>query len=193
MKKLFIAIAVSLIVTGVMAQKPPSRSTGPKKGSLKIVGGGRIPQLISKKFIELAGGREANFVYLPTALEDRLINPDTYESRKRFGLKNVVVLHTRDRNEANSAKFIEPLRKASGVWFGGGRQWRLVDSYLNTRAHKEMLAVLERGGVIGGSSAGATIQGSYLVRGAREGNEIMMAKGYEVGLGICFPLVNDST
>src|SRR5262249_49238396 len=41
--------------------------------------------------------------------------------------------------------------------------------------------VLARGGVVGGSSAGATIQGSYLVRGAREGNEIMMAKGYEEG------------
>src|SRR5262249_57623056 len=37
--------------------------------------------------------------------------------------------------------------------------------------------------VVGGSAAGATIQGSYLVRGAREGNEIMMAKGYEEGFG----------
>jgi cyanophycinase len=43
--------------------------------------------------------------------------------------------------------------------------------------------VLERGGVIGGSSAGATIQGSYLVRGARDGNDILMAKGYEQGFG----------
>src|SRR5262249_52409152 len=42
---------------------------------------------------------------------------------------------------------------------------------------------LKRGGVIGGTSAGATIQGSYLVRGAREGNTIMMAKGYEEGFG----------
>jgi hypothetical protein len=29
----------------------------------------------------------------------------------------------------------------------------------------------------------SSIQGAYLVRGAREGNQIMMAKGYEVGLG----------
>jgi aminobenzoyl-glutamate utilization protein B len=43
--------------------------------------------------------------------------------------------------------------------------------------------VLARGGVVGGSSAGATIQGSYLVRGAREGNHIMMARGYEEGFG----------
>jgi cyanophycinase len=58
-----------------------------------------------------------------------------------------------------------------------------VDSYLNTRAQKELNNMLARGGVIGGSSAGATIQGSYLVRGAKEGNTVMMAPGYEKGLG----------
>ena len=105
------------------------------------------------------------------------------ESPRLFGLKNVTVLHTRNRAEADTDAFAAPLRRASGVWFGGGRQWRLVDSYLNTRVQKELAALLDRGGVIGGSSAGATIQGSYLIRGAREGNEIMMAKGYEAGMG----------
>ena len=36
---------------------------------------------------------------------------------------------------------------------------------------------------MGGSSAGATIQGSYLVRGAPEGNQIMMSPGHEEGFG----------
>ncbi len=47
--------------------------------------------------------------------------------------------------------------------------------------HDELWALLERGGVIGGSSAGATIQGSYLARGDTETNEIMMGD-HEVGL-----------
>ncbi|MGH9768691.1 MAG: cyanophycinase [Blastocatellia bacterium] len=184
MKKVLVSMFVFLFAAAVQAQKPDSISTGPKKGSLVIVGGGRIPQSISEKFIALAGGPNANFVYIPTAAEDSArLTLSADESPRLFGLKNVTVLHTRDRNEANTEKFVAPLRKATGVWFGGGRQWRLVDSYLDTRAHKELLAVLERGGVIGGSSAGATIQGSYLVRGAREGNQIMMAKGYEIGLG----------
>jgi cyanophycinase len=59
----------------------------------------------------------------------------------------------------------------------------LVDSYLNTRTQRGLQSVLDRGGVIGGSSAGATIQASYLVRGAIAGPEIMMAKGYEEGFG----------
>jgi cyanophycinase len=70
-----------------------------------------------------------------------------------------------------------------GVWFDGGRQWRLVDAYLGTRTQRELEAVLARGGVIGGASAGATIQGSYLVRGSPKGNLIMMAKGHEEGFG----------
>jgi hypothetical protein len=44
--------------------------------------------------------------------------------------------------------------------------------------------IVVRGGVVGGGSAGATIQGSYLVRGARAGNSIMMFPGHETGFGL---------
>jgi len=45
---------------------------------------------------------------------------------------------------------------------------------MNTLTYREFHKVLDRGGVIGGSSAGATIQGDYLVRGAIAGSDIMM-------------------
>jgi hypothetical protein len=48
---------------------------------------------------------------------------------------------------------------------GGGRQWRHADSYLDTKTHRAFFKLLDRGGVIAGSSAGATIQGSYLSAG----------------------------
>ena len=102
---------------------------------------------------------------------------------KKAGVKDVVVLHTRDRAVADSDEFLAPLRRAKGVWIDGGRQWRLADAYLETKTMAALFGVLERDGVIAGSSAGATIQGSYLVRGAPEGNQVMMAKGHEVGFG----------
>jgi len=46
--------------------------------------------------------------------------------------------------------------------------------------------VLKRGGDIGGSSAGASIQGDYLCRASPLGNLDIMAEGYERGLG-CLP------
>jgi cyanophycinase len=94
----------------------------------------------------------------------------------------VKVLRQRTRADVESAAFVETLSKAKGVWFGGGRQWRFIDAYAGTKAEQLLHDVLKRGGVIGGSSAGATIQGQYLVRGSVLGNTEMMAEGYERGL-----------
>jgi cyanophycinase len=47
---------------------------------------------------------------------------------------------------------------------------------MNTRTVTELWRVLDRGGVIGGSSAGATIQSDYLVRGDTSGPDVMMTQ-----------------
>ena len=69
------------------------------------------------------------------------------------------------------------------MWFEGGRQWHLVDTYGGTRTERAFHDVLARGGVVGGTSAGASILSSYMLRGARSGNAVVMAPGYEVGFG----------
>ncbi len=159
---------------------------GPSKGTLLIVGGGSLGKDILDRFAALSGGLDAPIVLIPTAEGSE--NYDAAYLAKnpltKAGFKNVTLLHTKDRAVADSSEFVEPLRKARGVWFGGGRQWRLVDSYLHTKTQREIENVLKRGGVVGGTSAGATIIGSYLVRGAREGNTLMMAPGYEEGMGL---------
>lgn len=158
-------------------------SIGPSHGSLVIVGGGNIGPEIVKRFIALAGGPDAPIVFIPTADEgEPKVDPKATFLAKA-GMTNITVLHTRDRKLADTEEFAAPIRKAKAVWFSGGRQWRLADSYLGTRTGAEMHRLLKRGGVIGGTSAGATILGSYLVRGAPEGNTIMMSPGHEQGLG----------
>src|SRR5690606_23996748 len=82
-----------------------------------------------------------------------------------------------------SSDFCEKLGSATGIWFGGGRQWRFVDAYEDTPAVAAMFQCLENGGIIGGSSAGASIQGELLIRGAPVGNQIMVQDGYRRGLG----------
>ena len=148
-----------------------------------IVGGGEVGPEIANRFLELAGGPDAPIVVIPTA-GDKEPGPDAKVNfLARAGATHITVLHTRDPKVANSPAFVAPLLTAKAVWFEGGRQWRLVDAYMGSRTQLEIEKVLGRGGVIGGSSAGATIQGSYLVRGAREGNTLMMAPGYEKGFG----------
>jgi cyanophycinase len=163
---------------------PPAELLVPNlpQGTLVIVGGGKMPLGLPEKFIELAGGPEALIAVLPTA------NPDPLPEKlgdaaflERAGAKNIKLLRARTREEVESPEFLEAIQAARGIWFGGGRQWRFVDAYGETRAVPAFHDVLRRGGVIGGSSAGATIQGDYLVRGSPLGNEEMMAEGYERG------------
>lgn len=58
--------------------------------------------------------------------------------------------------------------------FSVGCRKGLVDSYKGTHSETMFSRVLDRGGVIGGSSAGATIQGSFLARGDTQNNQVMM-------------------
>jgi cyanophycinase len=155
---------------------------GPPRGALLIIGGGAIGPAIWSEFARLAGGYDAKLVYIPTAAETEP-GPQAAAFLTRAGFKNVTVLHTRDPHRANEASFFAPLLQANSVFFGGGRQWRLVDSYANTRTEAALAQVLERGGVIAGTSAGASIQASFLVRGARENNFIMIAPAYQMGFG----------
>ena len=105
------------------------------------------------------------------------------EFLKKMGAKNVTVIPFREQKDLEDPKIIETLRQATGIWFGGGRQWNFMDAYEGTKLPGLFRGVLERGGVIGGSSAGATIQGDYMVRGAPAGPNIMMCEGYERALG----------
>jgi cyanophycinase len=162
-----------LLAAGAIAS---AQEVGPRRGTLVLVGGALEDSFILDRFLEIAGGPDAPLVIIPTAGEGDLY--DEFYSGvadfRRAGFKNITVRHTRDRNVANGDEFVAPLRKARAVWFPGGRQWRLADAYLDTRTELELKAVLDRGGVIGGTSAGATIQGSYLVRGDTKNNTILM-------------------
>ncbi|HEY6308590.1 MAG TPA: cyanophycinase [Candidatus Angelobacter sp.] len=191
-----VLLLISPLVTAT-SDYDHSPTVGPAKGFLVIVGGGTVVPEIKNRFTELAGGPEANFVLIPTAMPDNAFNTEQAQKyfSSIFGTAHVTVLHTRDRKLADSPGFAEPLRHASGVWIEGGRQWRLADAYLGTAVEREIKALLARGGVVGGSSAGATIQGSYLVRGAPASpdnpdgdNTIMMVPGHERG----FALLPDS-
>jgi cyanophycinase len=190
--KIKLALLATLLAGSILAQEP---EYGPPKGTLVIQGGGSdVGTGIFETFINKAGGLGANIVVVPTAGGNK--NPDgtwkvyteeqVVAAWKKRGVNNVHMLHTHDPKIADTEEFAKILRDANGVWFDGGRQWNVVDSYANTLTLKEFRKVLERGGVIGGSSAGATIQGDYLVRGAIAGSEIVMTPEPEHEHGFAF-------
>jgi cyanophycinase len=189
-----LALLMLLSFLSVAAQGQDNAPTvGPGKGWLIIDGGGGLTNEVIDRFVALAGGPDASFVGIPTAESDAEIDVRKIQQSRaqQFGIKYLTILHSRNRVLANSPDFVGPLRHASGVWIDGGRQWRLADAYLGTAVQSEIKALLDRGGVVLGGSAGASIQGSFLVRGAPgtpknpDGdNTIMISPGHEVGFGL---------
>lgn len=194
LRPLLLAALLLTMALPLSARQAAAPQYGPPKGTLVIVGGGSTDGTgIVERFIALSGGPEKKFVIVPTAGGNRnadgTVRPYSEEqivaSWVKRGLKNVRMLHTHDPKVADTEEFAAILRDADAVWFNGGRQWNIVDSYAGTRTYKAFHDVLARGGVIAGSSAGATIQGEYLVRGDTSGPNVMMTdepnhqKGFE--------------
>ncbi len=139
----------------------------------------------------------AKVVFIPTAASSlrsqnkTIWNPDKEENKnefkedmlKRFKLNQITILHTRDRKVADSEEFIKPVREAKAVWISGGNPGRFMSVYLGTKVETELKALLKRGGIIAGESAGAMVQGSYTIRGNPD-KPVLMAAGSEKGLGI---------
>lgn len=165
-KLLLITVTVFLFVTNVKAQSTKNPYFN-YKGKLIIIGGGTIPDSLFEFFAAHCGGKDQPVVYIPTATSDEKYIQEgghlvKFTSR---GFTNLSTIHTRDKAKADVPENIALLRKAKGIFFGGGDQDLIAAAYGNTQLYKEMLALLDRGGVIMGTSAGATIMGALLVGG----------------------------
>jgi cyanophycinase len=195
MSRFVIVAFVLLCINPAIAQK----SAGPANGTLIIDGGGATEPIV-RRFVELAGGPQARIVVIATAPSSIRFGPDNVildpdwprdrnewrqyrEYLKRwFGVDQVEIIHTRDRSTADTAAFTAPLNSATGVYLAPGNSGRLADAYLGTRTLTALKSLLKRGGVIFGSSAGAIIQGSFIVRG-RPDKPLLMAPGKTTGFG----------
>jgi len=164
-----------------------------RQGTYLVTSGG---DSIEEQFRKLLGSPSRRLVFIPTAASalrskyGTIWNPDREENREsfvrelllRFNVFEIAMLHTRSRQTADTESFVQPLREANAVWMSGGNAGRLADAYLGTRVVEELRAVAERGGIVAGESAGAIIQGSYVVRGNPD-KPVLMVEGRERGFG----------
>ncbi len=126
-----------------------------------------MPDTIRDRFLDLAGGKKGKLVVIPTASEwaDQTRTYRSYAYWKRQGLESVDMLHTLDPKQANDPAFVKPLTEATAAWLGGGDQSRLAGAYRGTAVERELRRLLERGGVVGGTSAGASVMSAVMITG----------------------------
>ena len=160
---------------------------GPPHGTVIAVGGGALGPQVYKAFIDAAGGPDALILDVPNNSIGKPTSTAPESSGgglRKHGARNVQVLFTQSREVADSDAFVALIKQAKGIWFDGGRQYRVMEAYGGTKTERAFAEVLERGGVIGGSSAGMAVLGDFLVRGApSEDNYILDYPGFEKGLG----------
>lgn len=151
-------------------------------GALVIVGGGTIPADVRAEFFKLAGGKDhGRIVVVPTAsfyADDPQETDWFLKDWRELGAVSVQLLHTRDRQVANDPEFVKPLQAATAVWMSGGDQNRLIAAYRGTLVEKELHNVLKRGGVIGGTSAGAAAMSDPMIQGGDKDAKIGPGFGF---------------
>jgi cyanophycinase len=160
-----LALVPTAVHVGDKNKAEPAEAQSGRDGSLVILGGGALPDVVRDRFLELAGGKEARLVVIPTASEeaDKPGVSSCYDFWKAQAAASVVLLHTLDQEKANDGAFVEPLTEATGVWLGGGDQSRLIAAYRGTAVERELHHLLARGGVIGGTSAGASAMSALMI------------------------------
>lgn len=162
-----------------LAEAPASGENEPA-GALVICGGGKLPASIFDRFLELAGGQNARIVVIPTAsvLADQTPRETLTSTWKKSLGVEVSLLHCRDRQKAGDPGLLAPLENATGVWIMGGNQSRLAEAYLGTPVEEELLKLHRRGGVIGGTSAGAAIMSRRMIAGGKQ--QPLMGVGFDL-------------
>jgi cyanophycinase len=144
----------------------PGANADVGKGHFVLVGGGRYGADVREEFLRLAGGKAARIVVIPSA--SNRATPQGTEARWRsYGVK-VTVLHAADHRAAINPRLYDCLNRATAVWIGGGKQSRLMAIFRGTPLAAKLRAVLARGGVVAGTSAGASVMSDIMVVGRSE-------------------------
>lgn len=179
----WLVVTFQCAAAGEPGSAPGAPAVSAVSGALVICGGGRLPEQLPQRFLELAGGKEARIVIVTTA--SRYADSPGIERTLAFWraqpLASLHVLHTSSRETADRPEFSEPLIAATGVWFVGGDQNKVTGVYLGTKTQERLYELLERGGVIGGTSAGAAIMSQVMIAGGRSEPRLGSGLGFLSG------------
>ena len=146
-----------------------------------------------RHFLKLSGGRRASIVVIPTASSFREEVSASYsEVFTRLGAREVRVVDPETREQAHDPAVVEAVDTATGVFMSGGSQLRLSQLLPGTPLGDAIHRAHDRGTVIGGTSAGASIVSDFMISMGDEGvTPRQRASQVSAGLGLLRGVVVD--
>lgn len=155
----------SRVVIALLAATLAPSLAAAQRGTLMIVGGGPQPPALVQKFVDLAGGRgHARIVVFGMASEDgEKAGEEKAQDLRALGAaaRNIWANHA----QANTDSVARMLEDATGVWFVGGDQVKLIAALRGTKTDSAMHARYRAGAVIAGTSAGAAVMSAIMITG----------------------------
>ncbi|MGE4271896.1 MAG: cyanophycinase [Desulfitobacterium sp.] len=165
------------------------------EGKLLIIGGAEDKKgecKILKRFIQEAGGKESHLVVLTAATElPEQVGAEYKDILLGLGAAKVEVLDIPERLAANGESISQELQKATGVFFTGGDQLRITGVLGGTRLGKTLHRLYERGVIIAGTSAGASVMSDTMIVGGEAGTAKKDTLTMAPGLGLLHSVVVD--
>ncbi len=132
-------------------------------GTLIISGGGPLPSEILHRFLDLAGP-DSEIVIIPASPLDDALREKIHRTWTSVGATRITPLAASTREEAESPEFLAKLRNVNAVWLGGGRQEYFASLYAGTAVEDRLKQIIQDGGVVGGSSAGAAVMTKIMIK-----------------------------
>ena len=186
-----------------MAEKSPDNrrtSGGSGQGAILPIGGAEDKtdgnaESILRRFVELAGGKKADILVIPTASQSQEEMGEQYiKVFGKLGARSVDVLKVQNREDANQQAAIDQIMGASGIFITGGSQANLVALLCGTQVMEHVRARNAEGIVVAGTSAGASILPAHMMLGGtglagNSGDAAARKSMVEVGAG--FALLED--
>lgn len=151
-----LVLAAVLSAVAIAAQSSP--------GHLVIIGGGTRPPAIMQLIARLAGGARGTMLVFPQASSVADTGARLATEFKALGLGTVVVIGA-GHAAADTDAVIAETEGATGVYFAGGDQNRLMAALRGTKLERRLRVLHQGGAVISGTSAGAAVMSRVMITG----------------------------
>ncbi|MEG3972239.1 cyanophycinase [Microcoleus sp. T2B6] len=137
------------------------------QGKLLIIGGAEDKEgdcKILREFLRCAGGTKARIVVMTAATSLPGEVGDNYiRVFERLGAEDVRVVDTQKPEDANNPDYLEAIEQATGIFFTGGDQARIISCLKDTKLDAAMHKRFSEGIIIGGTSAGAAMMPDVMI------------------------------
>ena len=160
---------------------------------LIVIGGGKRPAEAMKRFVEWAGGEKARILVITWASGE----PDSSfkalkDSITDYKPASVEASPAKPLDAESRKKFLTQIASATGVFFTGGDQNRIMDVLKDEDLLKLIRERYTAGVVMSGTSAGAAVMSDPMMTGEADLKKLDGSKvGVRTGLGLISDVIFD--